>query len=704
MSPSRIARGLEDRFHLLTQGDRTVAPRHQTLRASIDWSHELCSEQERVLLRRLSVWAGGWTLDGAEAVSADEALDPRAVLDALTGLVDKSLVDTEECEGEIRFRMLETIRQYAAERLAEAGEVEATHARHLAWCLELAERAEPELVRHHAGAWLSRLELEAANLRAALERAVAGDGHAALRLAAALTFFWLMQGRLEEGTATLARVLDGAPQPSAMRGKVLWGLGYLKIYCGQFEAGLKYAEQALGNGEAVGDRSVMARALDAQGLILSVTNPLHGRALVERSLELAREAGDEWCAADATRMLGSGYMLQSEHDIARPIQEDLYVRARALGYRPHSAWYFIQCAVGKLEHGRLPAAREFAEQGAAVSNEIGEPVTLGRATALLVECDVLQGLPGDGRARAEPCVEVMRSRGVRSAETWLENALALADVAEGSPDAALARIEAMLPGIDAGPGYDLVAGARRALAVAFLMLGDMEGAAGDAQRLLSHAQSGRNDRLEAIARYLLGRVAIARGAVIEAEGHLHEALAIAARRDFRLETLATLESLAHVAALTDSPPEAARLMAAVRAAREELGTVRWPPEPEAWARIEEDVRVALGDDAFAAASAEGVALSIDEAVGYASRARGKRKRPSRGWESLTPTELEIARHAAGGLTNPQIGERMFISRWTVKAHLSHIFSKLGTSSRSELAAEATRRGLDAPGAADAATR
>ena len=172
LSPDQIAKELDDRFRLLTGGGRAVAPRHETLRASIDWSHELCSAQERILLRRLSVWTGGFSLEGAEAVSADEALDSRAVLEPLTGLVDKSLVDTEERAGDIRFRMLETIRQYAAERLEEAGEVAAIHGRHLAWCLELAERAEPELVRHDGEAWLARLELEAPNLRAAVDRAV----------------------------------------------------------------------------------------------------------------------------------------------------------------------------------------------------------------------------------------------------------------------------------------------------------------------------------------------------------------------------------------------------------------------------------------------------------------------------------------------------------------------------------------------------
>jgi predicted ATPase/DNA-binding NarL/FixJ family response regulator len=701
LSPAQIVSGLDDRFHLLTQGGRTVTARHKTLRASIDWSHELCSEQERMLLRRLSVWTGGWSLEGAEAVSAGDGLERRAILDLLTALLDKSLVETEERGGEIRWGMLETIRHYAAERLVEAGEVDATRARHLAWCLELVERAEPELVRHDAGRWMLRLEQEAGNLRTAIDRGVTADADAAVRLAAALTFFWLMRGRLEEGTAAFLRVLEVAPQPSAARGKTLWGLAYLNIYRGQFAASLQYSERALADGESVGDPSVMARALHTQGFVLNLTDHLQ-RGPLERSLKLAREANDEWCCADVTRALAASYMRQSEHALARPLQEEFYALARELGYRLHHAWYFDMRATAELEHGRPMAARELADQAASLANELGEPVTLGYATGVLIECDVLQGLSEEGRARAEPYVEFMRITGARSAAVWVEGALALADVAEGAPLAARRRIEAVLPLVEASPAYDQVVRARRPLAIALLLLGDLDGAAGEAQRLLAHGQAGGNQYVEAIARDLLGRVALERGATLEAERHLHTALAIAARRDFRLQTISALELLARVAALTDSPTEAARLLAAVHGVRAQLGTTRWPPEHETWEQVGEAVRATLGDDAFAAAWAEGLKLSIDEAVGYASRARGKRKRPARGWESLTPTEVEVVCHAARGLTNPQIAERMFVARATVKAHLSHIFAKLGISSRSELAAEATKRGLVAPGATDAA--
>jgi DNA-binding CsgD family transcriptional regulator len=289
----------------------------------------------------------------------------------------------------------------------------------------------------------------------------------------------------------------------------------------------------------------------------------------------------------------------------------------------------------------------------------------------------------------------MRRSGVAAAVVWIQCAIAMADVAEGTPEAARSRIEAVRPAIDAAPAHDNLARAARISAVALHAMDEVDGARDEAQRWHALGQSGRNEHVEAMSCHLLGRVALARGELVEAEGHLHDALSISARRDFRLQILSCLESLGEVAALTESPAEAGRLLAAVAASREQLGAVRWPPEPDHWASVEERVRTALGDDAFAAADAEGRALSLEEAVEYASRARGKRRRPARGWDSLTPTELEVVRHAAAGLTNPQIGERMFISRATVKAHLSHIFAKLGASSRAELAAEAAKRGLEA---------
>jgi DNA-binding CsgD family transcriptional regulator len=199
-------------------------------------------------------------------------------------------------------------------------------------------------------------------------------------------------------------------------------------------------------------------------------------------------------------------------------------------------------------------------------------------------------------------------------------------------------------------------------------------------------------------------VALAVGEITQADRYLHDALGRLVANGFAIYIPESLDALAALAVAHESFEEAARLLGASAAGRERLGIVRFPPEPEFWAAIELATRRGLGDDAYKAAFAAGAALGTDEAVAYARRARGERKRPSRGWGSLTPTELEVARLIAAGLTNPQIGERMFISRGTVKTHVAHIFAKLAISSRSELAAEATRRGLGAAAVTSAAKR
>lgn len=195
----------------------------------------------------------------------------------------------------------------------------------------------------------------------------------------------------------------------------------------------------------------------------------------------------------------------------------------------------------------------------------------------------------------------------------------------------------------------------------------------------------------AAAKEDLGRVAAARGDWAAAEGLLHEVLAIRVQHDFAAQVPPALDALAEVAAGLESYEETARTLGVAQGARERLGMARWAPDEPRCRELADLARHALGAERYVDVFEEGRALSLEEAVAWIRRARGERKRPSRGWESLTPTELRVVELTAEGLTNPQIAERMFISRGTVKVHLSHIFAKVGANTRAELAAEATRR-------------
>ncbi|MEK7785806.1 MAG: hypothetical protein AAB658_10375, partial [Chloroflexota bacterium] len=197
----QIAARLDDAFRFLTGGSRTALPRQQTLRATIDWSYNLLSELERRLLCRLSVFAGGWTLEAAEAVCAGEGLESYEILDLLIQLVNKSLVAVEREQGEeARYRLLETIREYALERLAASGEAETVRREHAEFFLALAQEADPHLASGARGVWVERLEVEHDNLRAALRWArESGEALIGLQIAGVLHWFWWFQGYLSEG-------------------------------------------------------------------------------------------------------------------------------------------------------------------------------------------------------------------------------------------------------------------------------------------------------------------------------------------------------------------------------------------------------------------------------------------------------------------------------------------------------------------------
>ncbi|WP_162641692.1 BTAD domain-containing putative transcriptional regulator [Streptosporangium sp. 'caverna'] len=200
MSVDQLARRLDDRFRLLTGGSRTALPRHKTLRAVVDWSWDLLTEAERGVLRRLSVFSGGVSLEAAERVCGDEAFGGERVFELLTALIEKSLL-LADGEDTPRYRMLDTIREYAAHRLAEAGETEPARRAHLAYFTELAETAEPHLRRAEQLEWLSTLEAEHDNIGAALRGAIAeGRAQEAMRLVAAVGWYWFLSGHRAEGT------------------------------------------------------------------------------------------------------------------------------------------------------------------------------------------------------------------------------------------------------------------------------------------------------------------------------------------------------------------------------------------------------------------------------------------------------------------------------------------------------------------------
>ncbi|HET9911998.1 MAG TPA: tetratricopeptide repeat protein [Anaerolineales bacterium] len=326
LTVEHLAARLDDRFKLLTSGSRTAPPRHQTLYATLDWSYALLSETEQRLLRRLSIFAGGWTLEAAEEVCADEHLPRGEILDALARLVDKSLVVVQENNGAVRYHFLETIRQFARERLVESNEFEKMRFPHLKFFLRLAEEAEPLLFSPDQAQWFERLEMENDNFRAALEWALESNNAAtALRWVGALWFFWFIRDHYREGQERLSRALaePGADAPSSARARALNASGFMSWIRGDYAQARILFEEALTLANKLGDQTEIAMATRNLGLVSSWERDYAtARVLLEKSVMLWRELGDKSQAGWALPFLADVVLYQGDLQRAQSLYEE----------------------------------------------------------------------------------------------------------------------------------------------------------------------------------------------------------------------------------------------------------------------------------------------------------------------------------------------------------------------------------------------
>jgi predicted ATPase/class 3 adenylate cyclase/DNA-binding CsgD family transcriptional regulator len=694
MSPSSIATALEDRFRLLTGGGRSAQPRQQTLEASVAWSHDLLDETERAVLRRLSVFNGGFTLDAAEQVCGDGIIDSYSVLDLLGRLVDKSLVQTADMAAETRYLLLETIRHFARDRLLESGETDAARNHHLRWFLAYAERAEPELGSADGPRWMDRLDAEHDNLQSALEWAeTTGDGETLLRLTIALSLFWELRGHRHQGIGSrwFTRALALDQGPSVARARALWAAAHMGIYGGDAATTVALTPDALAVAEAVDDQQTIARAGNTINYIVSMFDPRQGLKGLAQSIGLARSIGDEWGAADGLKMMTIAWAAQGDYEAALGTAHELAQVAGRLGNKFFLAWSHASVGYVALRRGDLATVRDRLGMSIALCEDVGDPITRWLAICWLGEADALTGNYPSAQARYEQVLH----KGVASegdlARHWAipglgSLMLALDDIAGAAAviDPAVTDFEDELPMISipflCAHGELLMA------------TGDATGASVVLDKARDKATHIDNGPLGAQVDHQLGRLARMEGEPVEAEHLHHRALIVCHEHRLVPGIVAALEALAGIAVEQESAAEAARLFGATAAIRSASGLVRRPADQAGFEQDVAGVRQQL-DETFAATWAEGESLTLDEAVAYASRTRGERRRPASGWASLTPTEIEVVKLAAKGLSNPEIGDRLFIGRSTVKTHLAHVFTKLGVSSRAELAAEATRRGF-----------
>ncbi|MGY1694746.1 MULTISPECIES: ATP-binding protein [unclassified Geodermatophilus] len=358
--------------------ERDLPDRQKTVRATLDWSHDLLSDEARALFRRLAVFSGGLTLEAAEAVGSGDPVDVPAVLELLGDLVEQSLVVARTDDGAVRYTLLEPIREYALERLRESGDADDARHRHTAFFLALAERAEPELRGPGQTTWLGRLDQETDNLRAAISSALsAGDHESVVRLGWALWVFWWLRGRQDEGRTAVEQVLgsDPAPRTAAVGSGVVGALAYAQ---GDYPAAERHLARSLALAAEVDDPVLAAHAVHGLGLLaLNVGDLDTARSHLQEALRLHLETGvNEQSVSTARTQLGTVLLLQGDLDgAASTVEEGLRV-ARRSGDRAGACVALFNLAQVALAQSRHDDAALLLAEGVVLSERMHDRANL----------------------------------------------------------------------------------------------------------------------------------------------------------------------------------------------------------------------------------------------------------------------------------------------------------------------------------------
>jgi non-specific serine/threonine protein kinase len=376
LSVEEISTRLGDSFRLLAAGSRTATHRQRTLHATMDWSHELLGQKERALFRRLSIFAGGFSLEAAESICAGENLQRHEVLELLSQLVDKSLVVAQERDGAARYRLLETIRQYGWERLEEVGEAAHVRERHAGYYLAVAEEAEPELKGERQVAWLERLETEHDNLRVAMAWLIGrGGSEEAARLGWALWLFWGIRTHLAEGRRSMERALSArgsVAMSASARAKALFVSGMMANYQGEHLSAEPLVQESLKLFKELEDKVGTAYALSNAGYVaLGRGRYQQAIAVIEEAADLFLEEGEKWGAAIELGFLAVAWRNQGDHERARRLAERGLAISREIGERQATTSALYTLAILAQTEGKDERARDLFEEGLRLSAELG---------------------------------------------------------------------------------------------------------------------------------------------------------------------------------------------------------------------------------------------------------------------------------------------------------------------------------------------
>ena len=453
LSPQVLLARLERRLQVLTQGSIDLPERQQTLRNTLAWSYDLLSPQEQRLFRQLTAFVGGFTLEAVEAFSKMLGDEPMHVLEGVSSLLDKNLVQqtVQEREEEPRFVLLETIREYGLERLEEAGEVKATQESHALYYLALAEKAEPELAGPQQAVWFERLEREHDNFRAALSRFLEQSSdrqsrELALRLSGALAWFWFIRGYVSQGRQWLEQALDESHGvSSSVRAKALIGAGELATLQDDYDQAEALCGEGLALYRELRDRQGSATALSIWGYAaLMRSNYAVARALEEEALALFREMDDTVGSVSALYRLASVLFYQGEYARALALLEESLVLSREVGDVQSQALLLALLGLVLLGQGDLVQAHAKLEESLAVSREVGYKRNIGLSILFLGMVALLQGDVADARSLLEESLVLFKEVGERGRIAEVFASQGFLSFSQGDYTAARALLEESL--------------------------------------------------------------------------------------------------------------------------------------------------------------------------------------------------------------------------------------------------------------------
>jgi predicted ATPase/DNA-binding CsgD family transcriptional regulator len=665
----------------------TGSGRHDSLEACLTWSHALLSADAAVVFRRLSVFPGGFDLAAAQEVAGIQPVGAGQVGALVGQLVTASLLEADTSGTRTRFRFHEPVRQYAAVRLAEAGEEDLTRWRHARAFLARAEAIEPMLFASQAEQHCDLLELDRPDHDAALGWFLScGAAAEAQRLAAALYFFWYTRGWFVTGLRWLrATLAEEAQVEPLVRLRTEVGLAQLAFIAGDYLASFAAIESALPVARLLGDDVVLARCLATAGYVWWLLDPGRSAALFEEGLAAAHRSGDDWTRSTGLAGLGWARYFAGRFDAAiGPLQDAAQLTARS-GRRQQFAMAVLGRAAVELWLGQLAAAEASAQQALGVLRAIGDATWTSAALAVLAEIERTRGRLGTAGHHAAEAIEVARRANSAINVMIATGHLGRVLLARGEPGTAAHHLDQAVQLARAFSVRPLLAWWLDSLGE----LAELEGRYGDARRwyeqAADHAAECGLAADAARARHHMGRLAWMRGDRPSAVNSCHEALAGQLEADDRLGLVETLETLGGLLIDEGRARRGLPLLAAVATARDGLGFPLRPVEAGRIAGWVATGREHLGEQAQPAWD-RGAGLSIEEAAAMARRGRGPRRRPAFGWSSLTPAERNVADLVARGLTNPEIAARLGVSAGTIKDHVSSALRKLGARTRAELAA------------------